>query len=153
LWDGAFSLARIIKPTDEDAETYQTFILAVVSNSKILQCPITPKIHAMLRHVQWQMKNIPGGGWVIKWRTGSSTSINEGCNSAGNFTPCRTPWFVRMQERRQLLATPIRMCLLKWMRRTRGTSENFQKKRLMLYQHKMKIAERCGAVPGDQIFD
>ena len=61
LWDGAFSLARIINPTDEDAETYQTFILAAVSGSKILQCPITPKIHAMLRHVQWQMKNIPGG--------------------------------------------------------------------------------------------
>jgi hypothetical protein len=61
LWDGAFSLARIINPTDEDAETYQTFILAAMSGSKILQCPITPKIHAMLRHVQWQMKNIPGG--------------------------------------------------------------------------------------------
>jgi hypothetical protein len=35
--------------------------LAAVSGSKILQCPITPKIHAMLRHVQWQMKNILGG--------------------------------------------------------------------------------------------
>ena len=35
--------------------------MAAVSGSKILQCPITPKIHAMLRHVQWQMKNIPGG--------------------------------------------------------------------------------------------
>jgi hypothetical protein len=55
------SLARIINPTDEDAEAYQTFILTAVSGSKILQCPITPKIHAMLRHVQWQMKNIPGG--------------------------------------------------------------------------------------------
>jgi hypothetical protein len=58
---GAFSLARIINPTDEDAEAYQTFILAAVSGSKILQCSITPKIHAMLMHVQWQMKNIPGG--------------------------------------------------------------------------------------------
>jgi hypothetical protein len=61
LWDGAFSVARIINLTDEDAETYQKFILAAVSGSKILQCPITPKIHTMLRHVQWQMKNIPGG--------------------------------------------------------------------------------------------
>jgi hypothetical protein len=32
-----------------------------VSGNKILQCPITPKLHAMLRHVQWQMKNILGG--------------------------------------------------------------------------------------------
>ena len=54
-------LARIINPTDEDAEAYQTFILAAVSSSKILQCPITQKIHAMLMHVQWQMKNILGG--------------------------------------------------------------------------------------------
>ncbi len=61
MWDGAFSLARTINPTDEDAEAYQTFLLAVVRGSKILQCPITPKLHTMLRHVQWQMKNIPGG--------------------------------------------------------------------------------------------
>jgi hypothetical protein len=60
LWDGTFLLARIINPTDEDAEAYQTFILAAVSGSKFLQCPITPKIHTMLRHVQWQIKNIPG---------------------------------------------------------------------------------------------
>jgi hypothetical protein len=61
LWDGDFLLARIINPTDEDADTYQTFILVAVHGSKILQCSITPKVHAMLRHVQWQMKNLPGG--------------------------------------------------------------------------------------------
>ncbi len=60
MWDGTFLLARIINPTDEDAEAYQMFILAVVRGSKILQCPITPKIHIMLRHVQLQIKNIPG---------------------------------------------------------------------------------------------
>ncbi len=27
----------------------------------ILQCSITPKMHLMLRHVKWQMKNLPGG--------------------------------------------------------------------------------------------
>ena len=27
----------------------------------ILQCSITPKMHSMLRHVKWQMKNLPGG--------------------------------------------------------------------------------------------
>ena len=61
LWDGAFLLARITKPTDEDAETYQKFVSAAVHGIKILQFPITTKVHAMLRHVQWQMKNIPGG--------------------------------------------------------------------------------------------
>jgi hypothetical protein len=54
-------LARLINPTDEDSDTYQTFILVAVHGSKILQCSITPKVHAMLRHVQWQMKNLPGG--------------------------------------------------------------------------------------------
>jgi hypothetical protein len=61
LWDGAFLVVRTINPTDEDADTYLTFVLAAVHGSKILQCSITPKVHAMLRHVQWQMKNLPGG--------------------------------------------------------------------------------------------
>jgi hypothetical protein len=61
LWGDAFSLVRMINPTDEDADTYQMFLLAALHGSKILQCPITPKMHTMLRHVQWQMKNIPGG--------------------------------------------------------------------------------------------
>ncbi len=60
LWDGAFLLARTINPTDEDADAYQTFVFAVVHVSKILQCSITPKVHAILWHVQLQMKNLPG---------------------------------------------------------------------------------------------
>jgi len=32
-----------------------------VRGSMILQCPITPKVHAMLKHMKWQMTNIPGG--------------------------------------------------------------------------------------------
>ena len=62
LWDGAFSLARTINPTPQEAETYQSFVSAAVQQgSQILQCPITPKVHTMLRHVQWQMINIKGG--------------------------------------------------------------------------------------------
>jgi hypothetical protein len=61
LWDGAFSLARTINPTLQEAETYQSFVSAAVQGSQILQCPITPKVHTMLRHVQWQMINIKGG--------------------------------------------------------------------------------------------
>ncbi len=61
LWDGAFSLARKIDPTDKDAETYQRFTLAALQGSLILQCSTTPKVHAMLKHVKWQMKNLPGG--------------------------------------------------------------------------------------------
>ncbi len=53
LWDGSFSFARMINLTD--------VLLVVLSGSTILQCPITPKVHTMLRHVQWQMVNFPGG--------------------------------------------------------------------------------------------
>jgi hypothetical protein len=61
LWDGAFLLARTVNPTNDDTEIYQKFVLAAVQSSAILGCPITPKVHTMLRHVEWQMKNIPGG--------------------------------------------------------------------------------------------
>jgi hypothetical protein len=61
LWDGAFSLARTINPTEEEAQTYQRFVEAALHGSKILQCPITPKVHIMLRHVFWQMIHLPGG--------------------------------------------------------------------------------------------
>jgi hypothetical protein len=44
----------------------------------------------------------------------SNPRWDGGCNSAGDFALCRTPLLVRLQERRQLLATPILMCLLKW---------------------------------------
>ena len=61
MWDGAFLLARTVDPKNDDTETYQKFVLAAVQRSAILGCPITPKVHTMLRHVEWQMKNIPGG--------------------------------------------------------------------------------------------
>ena len=37
LWDGAFSLARTINPTEEEAQTYQRFVEAALHGSKILQ--------------------------------------------------------------------------------------------------------------------
>jgi hypothetical protein len=61
LWDGAFSLALTINRTRADALTYQMFVDAALQDSKILQCPITPKVHIMLRHVAWQTIHIPGG--------------------------------------------------------------------------------------------
>ncbi len=61
MWDGAFLLARTVYSTKNDTETYQKFVLAAVQSSAILGCPITSKVHTMLRHVEWQMKNIPGG--------------------------------------------------------------------------------------------
>ena len=48
-------------PTDKDCKTYQKFVNAALQGSMILQCSITPKMHSMLRHVKWQMKNLPGG--------------------------------------------------------------------------------------------
>ncbi len=61
LWDGAFLLARTVNPIEIDVITYQRYVLAVVEGSKALQCTITPKVHMMLKHVEWQMMNIKGG--------------------------------------------------------------------------------------------
>jgi len=63
LWDGAFSLARTVNPTEEDMLTYQSYVDAVVKGILDLQCTITPKVHLMLKHVETQMRNIPRGLW------------------------------------------------------------------------------------------
>lgn len=61
LWDGAFSLARTVNPTEEDMLTYRSYVDAAVKGILDLQCTITPKVHLMLKHVETQMRNIPGG--------------------------------------------------------------------------------------------
>jgi hypothetical protein len=71
LWDGAFSFARKINPTKEDAQMYRRFVDAAVTGHVNLGLTITPKVHLMLKH-GWQMKNIRGGlgdkmeDWVEK---------------------------------------------------------------------------------------
>ncbi len=61
LWDGTFLLARMIDPTDEDIETYRKYIDLVVQGHTDLKCAITPKVHLMLKYIEWQMKHIRGG--------------------------------------------------------------------------------------------
>ena len=63
LWDGAFSLARTVNPMKLHVITYQrnVLVLAAVEGSKALKCTVTPKVHMMLKHVEWQMTNIKGG--------------------------------------------------------------------------------------------
>jgi len=61
LWDGAFLLARTINPTEIDCSTYRMYVRAAVKGSKDLRCTVTPKVHLMLEHVEWQMTNIRGG--------------------------------------------------------------------------------------------
>jgi hypothetical protein len=62
LWDGAFSLARTINPTEIDCSTYRMYVRVGVKGSKDLRCTITPSVHLMLEQVEWQMMNIRGGG-------------------------------------------------------------------------------------------
>jgi len=61
FWDGAFSLARTINPTEIDCSTYRLYVRAAVKGSKDLRYTITPKVHLMLEHVEWQMTNIRWG--------------------------------------------------------------------------------------------
>jgi hypothetical protein len=65
--------------------------LAALHGSKILQCPITPKVHTMLRHITWKMWNIPGGvgdkmeDWVERLH-------QWGMQKRRHFKQSRTPW-------------------------------------------------------------
>ena len=62
LWDGTFSLARrTINPTEIDCSAYRMYVRVAVKGSKDLQCTVTPKVHLMLEHAEWQMTNMRGG--------------------------------------------------------------------------------------------
>jgi hypothetical protein len=61
LWDGVFSLARTVNPTENDTTTYLRYVDAAVHGHEALSCTVTPKVHLMLKHVAWQMRHIPGG--------------------------------------------------------------------------------------------
>jgi len=43
LWDGAFALARMFNPRNEDTATYQTFVSAAVQSSAILGCLLSSR--------------------------------------------------------------------------------------------------------------
>ncbi len=59
--DGAFLLARTVNPTENATTTYLHYVVAAVHGHEALRCTLTPKVHLMLKHVAWQMRNIPGG--------------------------------------------------------------------------------------------
>ena len=84
LWDGAFSYARTINPTENDVTAYQQFVDAAVIGHVSLGLTITPKAHLMLKHVWWQMENIPGG-LGDKWRIGWRSSIKWASRNEHNF--------------------------------------------------------------------
>lgn len=73
LWDGAFSTARIVDPSDDDIAKFCSYVSAALQGSLRLRCSVTPKMHMMVKHVAWQMKDVPGGigdkveDWVERW--------------------------------------------------------------------------------------
>mmetsp|Transcript_18795 Transcript_18795/g.40722 ORF Transcript_18795/g.40722 Transcript_18795/m.40722 type:complete len:254 (-) Transcript_18795:64-825(-) len=63
LWDGAFSYASILDPTDNDIKQYKRFVTAAVKSHIAAGLSVTPKVHLMWKHVALQME-LPGGlGW------------------------------------------------------------------------------------------
>ena len=61
LWDGAFSIASKVDPSDDDILHYSRFVKAAVHSHVEVGCNVTPKVHLMWAHVATQMKEIPGG--------------------------------------------------------------------------------------------
>jgi hypothetical protein len=46
---------------ENDTKTYLRYVSAAVHGNNALHCTVTPKVHLMLKHVAWQMRNIRGG--------------------------------------------------------------------------------------------
>jgi len=61
LWDGAFSHARTVDPSDHEIGMYERFVTAAVFCHMKIGCSVTPKVHLMLKHVIHQMRTFPGG--------------------------------------------------------------------------------------------
>ncbi len=62
LWDGVFSYARKIDPTEDDWAQYNQFVSAAVEGHINLGCSVTPnKVHLMLKHTEHQMRTLPRG--------------------------------------------------------------------------------------------
>jgi len=51
LWDGAFSFASTISPSQDDIVQYTRFATAAVFSRVNLGCSVTPKVHMMWSHV------------------------------------------------------------------------------------------------------
>mmetsp|Transcript_25197 Transcript_25197/g.59957 ORF Transcript_25197/g.59957 Transcript_25197/m.59957 type:complete len:527 (+) Transcript_25197:876-2456(+) len=60
LWDGAFSTARTIDPTEGDIVLYEKFVYAAVVSHISIGCSVTHKVHLMYKHVAVHMR-VPGG--------------------------------------------------------------------------------------------
>jgi hypothetical protein len=108
LWDGAFSLARTIDPTNIDTSNYRMYVDASVKGGKDLQCTVTPKVHLMLEHVEWQMANIEGGlgGKMEDW----VESLHQtGKRQRLAIARCRTQSFAHLPGRKRTRATCIQM--------------------------------------------
>jgi hypothetical protein len=47
--------------TEEDIITHERYAMAAGKGNKVIECSVTPKVHLMLKHVAWQMRNLRGG--------------------------------------------------------------------------------------------
>ena len=61
LRDGAFSYASIIDPKEDDIKMYSRYIMAAANSHVQMGYSVTLNVHLLWRHVEEQMKTIPGG--------------------------------------------------------------------------------------------
>jgi hypothetical protein len=99
LLDGIFLLERTNNLDDTDISTYLMFATSAVKRHADLKWAITPKVHFMLKHVKWQIKNIRGGWEIKEWRIGLSTCTKMVCANGGTFRQTRTLRSMQRQER------------------------------------------------------
>ena len=117
MWDGAFSLARTINPTDEEAKIYQKLVLAAVHGTR--QYDSSMPHHAKSTHdaEACEMADDKYSGWGLgdKMEDWVERLHQWGMQQRRRFHTVRTPLplFPHLHKRRQALTTPIPMCSLK----------------------------------------
>jgi hypothetical protein len=91
---------------EDDINTYWLYVAAAEHGNDALRCTTTPKVHLMLKHVAWQMENIPGGlGDKMEDFVERMHRPAFVCKTA--FAELRTLKRVHKRGRRQILARAI----------------------------------------------
>jgi hypothetical protein len=151
LWDGAFSLARTVNPTENDTLTYIRYVSAAIQGNTAICCTITPKVHLMLKHVPWQMRNIPGGlgdkmeDWVERLH-------QTGMHERQRFRTVQNP-IIRALAREKAGSRNMHPDVLAQVDRTNeGNKRNLVTAKVDTISMRKKTTARCGVAGGNGIF-
>jgi len=113
LWDGAFSYARKTNPQEADIKAYSYFVKAAYARHQIIGCSVTHKVHLMIDHVEWQMRNLEGG-LGVNWKTGSNKITRKVQDVEHNFVQLEIKTDVQSHRKKQHGIHQMQVCNNRW---------------------------------------